>query len=323
MHKPQDSIIRDVLSGNAKPEDIRKVIAWFSTNEGQSYLSDYMDKEYEEKKLPQNIQPSPSVLKKILHKTRLHSSSRLPGLWLKIAAVLLPVFMIVSGLLANQYIDLFGTARIVAVHVPSGRKKTLNLPDGSRVFMGPGSNLYYPERFRLFHRDIRFSGEAYFMVEHYHFRPFNIQAGEMNVQVLGTSFNLMADTLSSDICLHLDEGQVRMKTSWGEERYIKPGESIVYDKVNREFKLTRLEDAVVYTDWKSGIIRFNDAPLEEVLNVISAKCNVNFSIENKYAKSFHYTITWENASLESMMQDMAMITPIHFVKEGNKRYIVK
>lgn len=324
MHNLQDSTISKVLSGNAKPEEIQKVIAWFSTKEGQEYLSTHMDKEYEMKGLPSILSPSPSLLRKILWNIQMSVIKNSPRLWLKVAAAFITVFILTGGgIVANHYFDLFGTANIITVHVSRGNRQIITLPDGSHVYMGPGSGLSYPDRFSLFHRNIQFTGDAYFQVKHQKYRSFNIKSNEMNIEVLGTSFNLMADTLSSEIDLHLDRGLVRMHTTEGKEYYVHPGEHIVYDKIHKQFKRTDLDESLIYINWKTGTLQFHDAPLETVLNVLSARYNVNFKIENQRAKHFRYTITWDNASIEDMMQDLALITPVRFIKETPDRITVK
>ena len=57
-------------------------------------------------------------------------------------------------------------AREVTVRVPEGRSFTAELPDGSRVWLHPGSTIYFPSRFDSDRRWVKLEGEAYFSVVH-------------------------------------------------------------------------------------------------------------------------------------------------------------
>lgn len=324
MHNPQESIIKDVLTGKAKPEDIRMVIAWFSTDEGQRYLSEYINKEYEQQGLPLTSHISEVVCGERMKRSHTQTSFNSSRMWLKIAAVMIPILLLMGGgLLVNRYVDLFGNAKVLTINVPQGQQRVTTLPDGSFVYLGPGSRLSYPECFSLFKRDIKFSGEAYFQVTHHKYRPFNIQTGDVTVHVLGTSFNLMADSFSSKISLRLDKGLVRLKDVSGEECLVRSGDNIVYDKKTRKYKAIPVSDLSVYLDWRRGIMQFNDAPLNEVLQVLSSKYNVRFQVKYARLNAFRYTIIWENTSLEKVLREMSMITPIHFSQSNfNKDFII-
>lgn len=318
MHNPQESVITKVLNGNATPADIKQVIAWFATEEGQVYLSSYMNKEYEANGLPDKFHAPTILWKRILWKLNAWSAFFSSRNIRKIAAVLIPLLILAgSGCIINRYVDLLGTSEIRTITVAQGKDRTLTLPDGSQAYLGPGAKLSYPERFRLFSRNIQFSGEGYFNIAHQNHRPFRIQTGNVCIQVLGTSFNLMADASSSIVRLRLDKGLVRLQSSSGSTCDVRAGDNIVYDTRHNSFWRESPEQAEVCIDWRTGTMQFNDAPLEEVLRPLSAKFNVHFQIENPRLKSYRYTILWENASLETVLQDMSTITPLQITRKNN------
>lgn len=322
MHRPEDSVIVDVLAGRAKPEEMRTAIAWFATEEGRAYLSAYMDKEYERDGLPVSIHLKPGVWRRIQWKISCLKWAERTFL-LKVAAVVVPFLVLLGGaLVANRYVDLFGTAGITNIELKAGMTRTMELPDGSKVYLGPGSRLSYPERFPLFDRSVRFSGDAYFEVAHQGWRPFIIRTGDVRIKVLGTAFNLMADASSSRINLRLDRGLVRLQSSSGDECYVRTGEAVAYDKDNGTFVREHPDTPASCVDWKTGTMQFDNAPLEDVLKYVAAAYNVRFDIVSPPVKTYRYTITWEKASLESILQDMATITPVRFRREGN-RIVVK
>lgn len=317
MEKPKDNTILSVLEGKSDPESMQHVISWFATEEGKTYLSEHMDKEFEHKGYPYvDILPSRQVWENI--RRRIHKESHPHFRWLKVAAIVLPLVIILCGsYVANRYVDLFGTATTLTVNVPKGEEKIVVLPDGTSAYLGPGSSLSYPDRFRLQQRTVRFSGDAYFDVAHERYRSFDIELSDMRVKVLGTSFNLMASPASPEINLHLDKGRVNIFLNTGVKCSLFPGDNIIYNKRDKSLRQSQNLWPTVYADWKNKKIMFKDATLAEVINVLSVKYDIKFIVQTPEIKSFRYTIDWEEKSLVELLQDMGKITPISFSQTGN------
>ena len=64
------------------------------------------------------------------------------------------------------------------------------LSDGTKVYLNAASELKYPVQFDSKKRQVHLSGEAYFEVAKDECRPFFVQAGDVRIRVLGTSFNV-------------------------------------------------------------------------------------------------------------------------------------
>jgi ferric-dicitrate binding protein FerR (iron transport regulator) len=75
----------------------------------------------------------------------------------------------------------------------NGSRKQITLPDGSRVWLNAGSNLYYITNFeKTTTREVKLEGEAFFDVAKNPARPFIVHAGDINIKALGTTFNVKA-----------------------------------------------------------------------------------------------------------------------------------
>lgn len=83
---------------------------------------------------------------------------------------------------------------------------TIYLPDSSRVWLNVGSTLIYSEEFGEQSREVRLSGEGYFMVRSDATKPFMVQTALASATVLGTSFNLREDSVSATLIVA--EGKV-------------------------------------------------------------------------------------------------------------------
>ena len=123
-----------------------------------------------------------------------------------------------SGSLASAQEEIFNT-----LSTPRGGQYQITLPDGSIVWLNAASSLKYPAAFLQKQRKVQITGEAYFEVAKNPDRPFVVQVNDMEVQVLGTSFNINSyeDELVKKTTLL--EGFVKI-TSRNAVEYLKPGQ---------------------------------------------------------------------------------------------------
>lgn len=162
------------------------------------------------------------------------------------------------------------------ITTPRGGQYQLTLADGSRVWLNAASSITFPTIFTGKEREVTLSGEAYFEVAHNAKMPFRVKVNEMEVQVLGTHFNVNAYEDEGAIITTLLEGSV--KVSEGKESVlIKPGEQTrVLQNSNGNGKISvykaDIEKAVA---WKNGLFQFNDDQLEAILKQISRWYNID------------------------------------------------
>ena len=75
-----------------------------------------------------------------------------------------------------------------------GKRDSVRLADGSRVILGPASQLVVPAAFGQRGREVELHGEAYFDVVHDTTRPFVVRAGDATIRDIGTSFAVRSDS---------------------------------------------------------------------------------------------------------------------------------
>jgi len=318
MDKPTDDIIEKVLNNHGEPKDVKWVIEWFATDDGQKYLSEYIDKndsinievkaeDSTEIHIWENIQEkiyTPFYRKKQL---------------LKYAAVFIP-FIIATALFFYQSREdkSLAKAESIAVYVPKGEHRHVILQDGTSIYLGPNSSLRYPQQFSSDERKISFTGEAYFDVARNPQKPFLISLGEVELKVLGTSFNVMASPVAKEIKVNLDKGKVNVRSASSKSVVpIVAGDYIVYSKRTKIIKKNiEGNDGSYYVNWKNNTIIFNNTDLPTVLKVLSSKFNIDFKIKNPSVSNFTYTIRLEKKSLNTILSDLESITPIGFHNRG-------
>lgn len=157
--------------------------------------------------------------------------------------------------------------------VPRGGKYKIELADGTEVWLNAETKLRYPAHFGgVAKREVFLeNGEAYFKVKRNTAMPFIVKAGGMDVQVLGTEFNV--NTYTQKYATTLAHGSVQLNAGAASTK-LEPGQQGVY--INGRFT-SRSVDVHTYTAWKDGLIIFEEAPLEEVMNSIGRQ--YDFTVE--------------------------------------------
>ena len=131
----------------------------------------------------------------------------------------------------NTQVSLFEPPFYQDIYVAKGERMQIAFQDGTRVYLYPGSRLCYPDKFGLTERRVTLDGEAYFEVSKNSHRPFIVDLDKASIRVTGTSFHLQAYACEPDITVELDEGQVDLLYGDRQAYSLRPGESLIYNKV--------------------------------------------------------------------------------------------
>ena len=172
--------------------------------------------------------------------------------------------------------------------------RTILLPDGTSVTLNHYSSLSYPKQFKSDNREVELSGEAYFEVSKSKKHPFIVQTETIDVQVLGTHFNVDAYPDNPDVKTTLLTGSVHM--------VLKPNEVAIYNKV--EQKLTRkvLENAGDEVSWRHGEFIFDDLPLQEIARELSNSFGTTIHITDSTLRNYRVTARFRNGEdLETIL----------------------
>ncbi|RPD41828.1 FecR domain-containing protein [Chitinophaga barathri] len=147
--------------------------------------------------------------------------------------------------------------------VPRGGQFTIVLPDGSRVWLNSASKLRYPTAFTGEKRLVELEGQGYFEVQKDAEHPFIVKTKSLDVEVLGTGFDVMAYPDEKSINTTLVEGAVRVK-----DVMLKPGQQA---RMEYSTGCIYVEPADIQQviAWKTGFFEFDDANLAEIMRQAS------------------------------------------------------
>lgn len=221
-----------------------------------------------------------------------------------------------SGQLAYQGMSAQGQAmQYNTLTIPRGGQFRLTLPDGTRVWLNAVSSLTYPVAFNGKDRTVELQGQAYFEIAQQPDKPFRVKVRDMEVQVLGTHFDIMAYADEQAINTTLVEGALLVKQGAVTQR-LRPGQQAVRN--NAASTLTvQPADVDKVTAWKSGFFEFDDADLPAILRQLSRWYDVEIVNETKGETGLFWGRINRQLPLASVLKLLAS-NGVHFKINGNK-----
>lgn len=205
--------------------------------------------------------------------------------------------------------------------VPVGGEYHFTLADGTRVWVNSASEVRFPNCFSGEKREIYVKGEVYLEVARDEKHPFVVHAGENEVRVLGTSFNLTAYPDEQEVITTLVEGSVEF---WNDQSSIrlKPGEQSVLDLVTNKLEKQKV-DVSIYTSWVSGTYEYERMPLSDITRQLSRWYDVQFVYESTEFSNHPFTgVVKRDQSLEEVLSIIEKTTNIKF-KISGRTIIIK
>lgn len=197
---------------------------------------------------------------------------------------------------------------------PRARQYNLELSDGTKVWLNASSSLTFPTSFASNERKVILTGEAYFEVAKDKKRPFRVSVNEMQVNVLGTHFNINAYDDEATINTTLLEGSVLLIEK-SQKVLLKPGEQAQKQKkgtivVNNKVNIDKV------MGWKNGVFYFENANLQTVLREISRWYDVDVIFEKEIpVRTFEGEIQ-RNLKLSQVLKILEK-NKVHFKIDGN------
>jgi transmembrane sensor len=191
--------------------------------------------------------------------------------------------------------------------------KAVTLSDGSRIWLNSNSTLIYPAKFNGGERNVTFSGEAYFEIKHDSLHPFKVQTKNLQVKVLGTSFNVRAYPSERKVETTLVKGSVSIQNNQGDHlALLAPGQMAEFDKTSRYLSVKEV-DTDLYTSWRYGLIVFTNVTLDEITSKIAELYHVHFVFKTAKDNHMAYNFNFRKSqSIHKVMEMLCFIAPINY-----------
>ena len=202
------------------------------------------------------------------------------------------------------------------VETPRGGEYGITLADGTRVYLGALSKIEYPVAFDGTKRVVKASGEVYFEVARDTAHHFVVEMTNLDVEVLGTSFNVRDYADEDYVEATLVSGKIKVNA--GEESCIlEPNYQAVLDKKNNTLE-TKEVDVSEFVDWKSGKLNVRNKRLEDILNRLSKWYDVYVFYVNEEAKDIRFYANIDRYSdMNELLDKFEKTGQVEFRVKGN------
>lgn len=267
----EKELLQRYVEGNVSAEEIQTVVDWL--DEDKENVREFMalHKLYDISVLNKS-----GYAKSTQQAKKLFSYRKVAYELLKVAAILL-LFWVGSSLF-NRPSKEANIAVFQTLYVPAGQRAELTLADSTKVWLNAGSRLTYPTNFEKGTRSIELDGEAYFAVAHNEKQPFVVKTEKMNIEVLGTEFNVIAYSGSLLPEVSLLKGSVELSCSDIAGSYrMKPRETVRL--VTGKLVVSKIDDYDQFR-WKEGLICFNNETVKTIMDKLQLYYDIRIDIQN-------------------------------------------
>jgi transmembrane sensor len=295
-------------SGTATPEEIALLEKiWFNTKNDEAFLNDHTPAELENLKSEMYLLIKNEIDKEEVPSRKIASRP----LFYKIAATILIIFAF------SLWWYSFSNG-VNEIRTGFGEHRMVMLPDKSKVILNGNSSLKYAAHWDANAvREVWIEGEGFFSVTHTSDNTKFIVHGasELDVEVLGTKFNIKTRRNASEVML--TEGKVRLamgEKKDAQEIFLSPGDlATIKDKSlsTRSVRHNR------YTSWMDNKLVFEHTPLRELAHVLRDTYGLTVSFENQSLEERELSGEISSATADDILYAIAETFDLRIEREGN------
>ena len=201
------------------------------------------------------------------------------------------------------------------VSTPPGERVAMVLSDGTVVYLTSNSYLKYPSKFDSQSREVTLVGRAYFEVKKSKV-PFIVKTSDMNVEVLGTSFDVESRTGGTTTSVILVEGSVKVEAD-GRSKIIYPNEQISLHRETKEITVKNV-DSKLMTMWKDGVLIVHGQSFEELVESLSSWYGVQINDLTTVSKFERFNGRFDREDIEAAIKAVAISANIRYRIEAGK-----
>lgn len=232
-----------------------------------------------------------------------------PRLWLGMAAGVLILIAVGLGIIWSGKTT--GWQEVVAEQAT----KVTELPDGTIISLNQGSSM----RYRIpasGERKVELSGGALFDVQRAEERPFVIEAGPVQVEVLGTSFYVDARENEPAVQVIVESGEVKVSAA-GQEQNLREDDKVAFSKGTGELTTIETEDAN-YRSLITNELIFNNTPIEAAVFALNRHFGTNISIAITDSSDCEIDATYEDQPLDAILLILESTLGIEVIRQGDQ-----
>lgn len=326
------SLLQKYIGNQCTEQELKTLLHWLKSSDDHACLDlvvkplwDTIDKRIV---MPDNQRENElrsevsSLLNKIkqrkeetTHHVRISNRNLLNGFY-RIAAILIIAFSVTFGLLKimNSPSE---TITYIEKTSLKGEKKSIVLPDGTKVVLNSDTRLRILDNFNEQQRTIEMEGEGFFEVTPNPEKPFVIKSGKTQVSVLGTSFDFKSYTEDDFIKVTVSTGKVRVNVPDQDlQLSLTANEHLSVNKTDGAIRKETIQENN-YIKWIKGSLYFNKEPITEVIKNINRTYNRKIILQCKN-KNQIISGAHDNKSIEAVVEAICFTAGLRSRTEGEQ-----
>ena len=321
------SLIRKHLGNGCDAGERRELLNLLDTPTGKQVISNLMD-ETSARLFRANLEVDPEVsdrMRKRLLEQVTGDILEIPSevstiplfrrrVWLYAAS--LTAILLIAGWLGRSF---FHKEDRQVYATDSGQRRTVILPDGSRVTLNVNSAITFEGRENS--REVSLSGEAFFDVTRNPEKPMYVRTAGIEIKVLGTAFNVKSYRDDDEVKTTLIRGKVTVKTmeagtAPGHEVALVPNEEAIFHRESATLSKTRAgKEKDAY--WHKGKLVFEDEPLHLIASELEKWYHVRISIDER-SRNCRFSMNIEQETLPEVLQLLEATNNAKTSRDGNE-----
>jgi ferric-dicitrate binding protein FerR (iron transport regulator) len=320
-------LIRKFYENSLTPEMQSRFQAWFINGKAACEKRESMQNLWDEADREQNqttIRELNIIRRRIGNDEKERRNKRFQWFFRAAVLLLLPLLSLAVTLFLKKETVVFIEPELVENVVAYGERKQIILPDGSEVWLNSGSLLIHEKEFAGKIRSVHLYGEANFSVAANKKKPFIVKTAYMDVEALGTVFNVQSYADTELSIATLEEGKVRITPKQEDITpvVLSPNQQLIYNRISKTVT-TRQADAARLSMWKKGYLMFRNDSFESIAKTLERRFNVKINYRpGKYADR-NFTIRFSpDEDIDDILNVLKDLVHFKYRKEGNTVYIL-
>ena len=328
MTKKTKDIVSDFANNDMPAEVQEQFRCWLDENAGSDVAEEQLLEEWNSAKLgPVNGTAYEQSFERLMQSMPAAPAPKkgrlacMAASWRRVAAVA-AICSVVLGLGALGARLLLKPENGVFVVTGEDSKGRFVLPDGTQVWLNYDSHLYYPESFDGDLRSVRLEGEALFNVVRDPSKPFRVRTSLMEIEVLGTVFDLKCYEHLDYAEVVLVSGSIKATCAGQLPVTLCPDERLVAYRNSKKIDYQTV-DANNYNKWMFETQKLDEMRLDAIFVNLEHRYNVEFNIADDVGLGARLTLSLRNEPLEEILDAIALVVPIRYECSDGKFFITR
>lgn len=320
-------LLQKYVRNECTPDEARLVLAYLATTDGQHQLRHLLNtsladldqqslnaaEQQQARRLFERIQAN----KRPAHSLASIGENRLGQRWhwLAAATVSLLLLTIAGWWFYQRTIN----PELLTIHTPYGQIRRVVLPDHSIVTMNGNTSIQYTDHWSTDSpREVWVEGEAFFEVVHtQNHQQFRVHLPErMNVEVLGTRFNVYTRQSATKVVLNEGRIQMRVADRPANQLEMKPGEMFFAD-TEAKIYYKKPVNAQAQSSWRTDKLVFDGTTLMEIATLLHDTYGLDVEIRDAKLEKQKFSGTIPSKNAATILKGLSGLFDLTITQKNN------